>query len=173
MDGAFSSFNRLAVFTPAFSLENVNAAVQKMNWILIPVCSFLYRYGGYKNKDWRRLGIPIVLTSAIMLKDFSLWYFLILAAYGVILRLPFTIVGEDIDDSILNWLWIPFWSILLPSPVLFIPNNAVWPNILASFVIAVFALLSNLKRTRYTFTWDKCEVVFGAMIALPLAGNLS
>ena len=140
-----------------------------LSLLSIPACSYLWRLGGSRNKDYRRYGIPILLTIIGLLAHFSIWIILAGVLHHLILRLPFTLKGNDIDDDDINWFWVMPWAGLISFPAFLHSFNgwvfSAW--LVATVVISAFAYLSNFDETRGIIKWNTCEIVFGAACALP------
>jgi len=139
--------------------------VRELIWILCPLWSALYLYGGYKQKNWRRLGLPLTLFATGLLCRTPL---LPLVSSSLLLalslRLPFTLIGNRITDSFLNWVWI--WVLPLlqssPSQVLHIEPLAV---VVPVVVCGTTSLLSNLPATARYWPWKAVEGAWGFALA--------
>jgi hypothetical protein len=156
-----------SLYFPRHSL-GLDLVMAWLSILLVPGSGYLWRRGGKENKDWRRYGIPVLHTVALFIfEGFSIWWPVLAVLWHFAFRAPFTLVGDDIRDDDINWFWIPVWALLITGPGLFVNLN-LWTLVAwltASAVIAACAILSNLKETRYIFTWDRCEWVFGCAVA--------
>ena len=134
---------------------------KELLWIILPpMWGFLWAFGGWKVKDFRRLGIPISLVLVGWLYSVA-WFPLLLSALllGICLRLPFTIGG----DSIKEW-WQFAWLLVLGALLgaCAFPLGATAISLLVpamAFFLAGTA--SNLPQTAKMFPWKWCEVIFG------------
>lgn len=143
-------------------------------WFALPVIMLLSQLGGWRNKLYRRIGIPITITiTAIIAHGWTLW----LIPNGIMIWcatiLPFTLIGDNIDDNWFNYVWIVIWSLLLTISgiLLSIPYQCV-PLYLKSLLVAFpciygCAMLSNLKLSAKYFPWKFCEAICWGMAMYP------
>ena len=145
---------------------------KELLWILCPVFSILYLYGGYKQKNWRRLGLPIaLLVFSLAFGCFSWWVVLSAFLLGVSLRLPFTLVGDSLYASWVNWVWI--WILGFLFGACSIPLGITVGLLFPCLVVGAVGTLSNLPQTSHYFPWKFCEASIGFSLAYPFVLALS
>jgi hypothetical protein len=142
-------------------------------WLLCPLWSALYLIGGWKQKNWRRLGIPLTLFATGLLCHtplLPLVYSSLLLA--VCLRLPFTLIGSRIDSSAWNWIWIWVLGYLLSIPSLILRLDLITP-LLPLVVVGILGTLSNRSQSAKDFPWKFVEGAIGFSLAYPFCLALS
>ena len=143
-------------------------------WLVISilasyVSSRLWRAGGRWNKNIRRFGVPFLIAS--LLYVFSGWSwslpFLLLAYIGV-LRLPFTLSGDAVQGSILNWIWIWIHGLLLGAPIILISPAKWYLAFIPMLTQGIFGTLSNIKETSHLAPWKFVECLVGFSVAVSI-----
>lgn len=140
---------------------------------MVPVFSALYIIGGWKQKNWRRLGLPLALLVFGSLFGGLSWR-LVASAFllGCALRLPFTLIGDSVHASPWNWVWIWVFGGLLALPALVLRLDL--PTVLVPLLVqGLWGTLSNLKSVSQYAPWKWVESVVGASVAYPYCLALS
>ncbi len=140
--------------------------------MMAPVFSFLWILGGYKQKNWRRLGVPIsLLAFSVCFGLFSWRVLLSCSLLAIVLRLPFTLFGDDIHSNWLNWLWIWVSGAFLGCPVISLgfDISALLSILVPCIVQGVVGTLSNIPKTAKFFPWKACEAAIGFSAAYPFS----
>lgn len=145
-------------------------------WFVPVISSLLWMIGGTWWKPARRFLIPLVALGAITLwLPWSWWYAITPALLILGFCLPFTLKGDGIPDSWINWVWAcllkPLFIYLatLPEALIlgqlatFLVSTTVCMGFWAAAVIG-----SNKASTARFFPWKLCEAIFGAIVLLPL-----
>ena len=142
---------------------------RELVWLILPVVGLLSQLGGTFNKIIRRLGVPTIITLAYLtFLGWSWWLpVLFIAVYGVA-TMPFTLVGEGLGASWINYLWIWVSGYLLGLPCVLIAPTAsqglLWA-IVPCLVQGIFGTLSNVKATAKYFPWKCVEFSVWASMA--------
>lgn len=135
-------------------------------WMTIPIAALLSQIGGTWFKLARRLGIPLLLVGSwcyFVGMDFLIFLFGI-ALFGAYC-LPFTLIGDDVGNNPINWLWLPVKGMLLCSPCLIL-DPSYWPGvIIGGLIFGAISACSNLKKTLKFFQWKFVEMFHGAIPA--------
>lgn len=145
-------------------------------WVICPISSILWILGGTYKKQFRRLGFPVLMTTAAFLfLGWSWWWIgLFAAAFGVTL-LPFTLKGDGVPGHWFNWVWIWIAGACLGLPSLIIGLQTYqFPLSLLLLIVPCLAqglvgTFSNLAFSRKFFPWKFCESVIGFSAAIPPA----
>jgi hypothetical protein len=141
---------------------------KELAWLLCPVFGFLYALGGYRQKNWRRLGLPFVLLLASLLfGSFSWWVVLSALLLGLSLRLPFTLRG----DSLYSW-WGNWPYIWLAGYLMGLTSFSILGALAPCLVQGIFGTLSNVPATARFFPWKWVEASVGFALAYPFALSL-
>lgn len=86
------------------------AAALLIKWwlmfILAPVCGLLWAYGGAKgtSKDWRRVGVGVVIALAGLLNSF--WALLVIITMNVATRPGYGILCIEDKGSLIGKFWL-------------------------------------------------------------------
>lgn len=128
--------------------------------VLILSMALLNRLGGSRNKLFRRIGIPLLITLYGLWRH--QWLSLLSLPYGfAIFCLPITLVGDDITAHWYNWAWLPVLGFLIG----FIPFS--WQYALIySVIFTILVVLSNHKKTAEIFKWQYVELIYGGLLGL-------
>ena len=74
--------------------------------LAIPLCAFLWALGGADkwNKNWRRLGVPIVICGLIALNQWSLLPLISIIPFHMTLRIGYGVpCGTDLGSDLGRW----------------------------------------------------------------------
>lgn len=146
---------------------------RELIWLLCTIWGFLYALGGYRHKNWRRLGIPLSLLGAGLLFNLLSWQLFCSALLiGLFLRLPFTLIGDSINASPWNWIWIWVLGGLYGIPALVLQLN-LQAVAVPLIVVGILGTASNLPMLSRMAPWKFCEVCFGTSLAYPFCMALS
>lgn len=147
---------------------------RELVWLMLPVVGFLSQIGGTYNKLFRRLGVPLIITmSSFLLFGFSWWLpALFLTIFGVAC-LPFTLIGDSLQASWVNWVWIWVSGYLLGLPSLFLSDSGWLYAFVPCVVQGICGTLSNIQATAKYFQWKFCEFIIWASMAYCYALALS
>ena len=127
-------------------------------WLICPIVALLSQLGGTYNKSYRRWGVPSVITiAALSFLGFSWWLPVLFLSIFVASTLPFTLIGDGLKASWLNWVWIWVAGYLLGLPSLILDRHGWLYAFVPSVVQGVIGTLSNLKATEKSFPWKFCE----------------
>ena len=141
-------------------------------WFALPLCGLLSQLGGTFKKQYRRLGIPTLLTLCfIYAQNFDLSHFLWLRYILVWIwlffcsTLPFTLIGDGIPKHWFNWIWV--WILgLLNGLIILVINIKLFYLMFIPFIIyGVFISLSNIKYTARFFQWKFVEAMLYISVA--------
>lgn len=144
-------------------------------WILLnaPV-TLLWQLGGTVKKQFRRIGVPLVITLAAWLfLGWSWWWLALAAAYFGVTTLPFTLIGDGVPEHWFNWIWIWILGALYGAPAIIIGIVtaqiilSLWLLLVPMVAVGVWGTLSNVKATAKYFTWKFCEGIFGFATSIP------
>ena len=148
----------------------------ELTWFAVPISGILWALGGTFNKAYRRIGVPVLLAAQVIIFiGFTWWVVGILAGYLAALRLPFTLKGDSIHDSAINWDWIWISGALLGVPALFLGlatgnlKEAAVVGTVPMIVQGILGTLSNLKTFREIIVWKLVEISVGMAVAFPIA----
>lgn len=140
---------------------------RELIWLITPIWSFLHAFGGWRNKNWRRLGIPLTLLASGLFFP-TPWLPLVCSSLllALCLRLPFTLIGNSVNSSAWNWVWIFVLPLLQSSPslVLRIEPLAV---VVPALVLGLLGTLSNVSLSSRFVPWKWYEACAGFLIAYP------
>lgn len=143
-------------------------------WMMLPFAGLLSQIGGTWKKQVRRFVIPVMFTIVpIGFLGFD-WLYLGCGAISLVLAiLPFTLIGDSINDSWLNWVWIVVLGIiagLVALPIaLVVGMDPYWISFwipIATFI--VFGYGSNIPGLSRFFKWKFCEFAFWVATAIPI-----
>lgn len=146
---------------------------KELVWLMAPLWSLLWILGGWKQKNWRRLGVPISLVLFGWLFG-SVSYRLLLSALllGLALRLPFTLVGDSLHAWWGNWVWVWVVGGLYGTPALVLRQE--WIAVLVPLIVLGFlGTASNLPKLSRYAPWKMVEAFVGASVAYPYCLALS
>jgi hypothetical protein len=146
---------------------------KELIWLLVPVFSLLYVIGGWKQKNWRRLGLPISLLAFGWLFGGLSWSLVASCLLlGAVLRLPFTLMGDSLYAWWGNWVWIWVVGYLFGASSLVLRFDLIAP-LLPLAAQGIFGTLSNLRVSSRYFPWKWVEAIVGASVAYPYCLALS
>lgn len=135
--------------------------MQELNYIIIPpLCWLLFALGGFRQKAWRRFGIPALLGIFCWINHIALWKILLVVTIScIVLHLGY---GEG-----KSWLWrafvgVSYGCIALPL------GFSMWQVILPVMWIILF-WLSNTKFAEKIVVWKIVEGFTGLLIGLSVA----
>ena len=150
--------------------------VREQVWFIVPIFGLFRMIGGTWWKFIGRFLPPIVAAAAFyFFVGWSWWILAIVGAYMILKTLPFTLIGDSVHDSWLNWVWIWVLGYLngIACITMGIPMGMIMTAVLISLVPCVVygitGTLSNLPKTRNWFVWKLVEFCFGASSAVPIA----
>lgn len=147
---------------------------KELVWLMVPVFSALYIIGGWKQKNWRRLGLPLSLLAFGLLFSGLSWQ-LVASSFllGAALRLPFTLIGDSVHSSPWNWVWIWVLGAILGISSLLISQVFPLSFLLPMLMQGVFGTASNLRPLSQYTPWKMVEAFVGASVAYPYCLALS
>lgn len=130
--------------------------------VFVSLAGFLFALGGWKQKGWRRIGVPLaIVLMTVFTYQLDWWRYIIIAlGYHLALRMPY---GENHNllQRIVTSGCYGLMSITFMYPdFVGVGINTIW-------TILVFQLawwLSNKKG----LTWKKAEWIIGIGIALTI-----
>lgn len=143
-------------------------------WMMLPIAGLLSQIGGTWKKQVRRFAIPIMFAIVpIGFLGFN-WLYLTVGIIAFCLAiLPFTLIGDSVNDSWLNWLWIVLLGVFaaqVATPVAVVQGmRAYWLSCWVPMVtMIVFGMGSNIPGLNWFFKWKFCEFAFWAATAVPI-----
>ena len=150
-------------------------------WFALPIIMLLSQLGGTFKKQYRRIGIPSLITLvALIFSGWSWWLGLVWVGIFIATTLPFTLIGDSIHSSWINWVWVWVWQgiiCLSASALILAYGNAslyLYGSIMPFIVGGIVATLSNIKSKANFFPWKLCEAInwgFGLIPALLVISN--
>ena len=143
-------------------------------WLLCPLVGLLSQLGGTYNKSFRRIGVPLIITVAnLLFLGFSWWLPLLLISIFAVATLPFTLIGDALDKSWVNYIWIWLAGYLLGLPSLLISRHGWIYALVPCITQGIIGTLSNVKVTAKYFPWKFCEFIIWASMAYCYALSIS
>ena len=137
---------------------------KEMIWFALPVIALLSQLGGTFKKQYRRIGIPSLLTAVYLLYyGWSWWLPLLWLSAFLPTTMPFTLLGDGVPSHWFNWVWIWIWAsmyTLCPITVCLMKGGWVgylFSSILPIIVLGLMGTLSNVKATANLFPWKLVE----------------
>lgn len=136
------------------------------------IIAFLWRMGGAGiapfRKNWRRVGVPIVVLFALFWSGYSEFQAIGCAvALFLALRLPLTLIGDSLYDHWLNWPWAWVAGYIIGLSSIFVLG---WSGFLFAFIPAVAqgasVTLSNIPKTATDFPHEACEILTACAFSL-------
>lgn len=133
-----------------------NRELGDFNYVLAPLVSLLFVFGGWQIKGVRRIGIPIAIILFAYLyhrlrkpKNWAVYLSVLGLSFGV-LTLPFTLIGDGLGHHWLNCPWIvvlgAFYAISM-APLTYLKPTKFKPYAIAatsfSCLFATMFILSN------------------------------
>jgi hypothetical protein len=143
---------------------------KEMIWYLCPIVGILSMLGGQYNKLFRRLGVPLAISIAYIL--FIGWSWILIPLFlsiFIVTTLPFTLVGDGLDKSWVNYVWIWLAGYLLGLPSALLHTSGCILALITSFVMGILGTLSNWKYTEKYTPWKLCEFLIWSAMAYPYA----
>jgi len=147
---------------------------RELIWFLLPFAGLFRQIGGTWKKAVGRFFTPLAIGMAyFFFIGWSLWIVVIFGAFLAIKTLPFTLIGDDVDEHWLNWAWI--WVLGFLNGVvclsIAIPLGMWLDGLILSLVpllvYGVCGTFSNLAFSRNWFVWKLCEFLFGVAAIYP------
>ena len=149
-------------------------------WFIAPLCGLLSQIGGTWKKQFRRIGIPSLVTlTALLFCGWSWWLVALWVSMFSFTTLPFTLIGDSIHNNWFNWAWIAIYSLLMVASGIFSAlayGNLplfLWSCLVAYIVIVPCFVLSNVKATARLFPWKYVEGITYMMMVYPICQVLS
>ena len=135
----------------------------------------LFRLGGAGTpplgKNWRRLGMPLVLIAWGLLAGVA-WYWVLASAalLWLVTILPITLIGSDLDDAGQLWWWIhvlglAYGGSLVPLGLFDRWLAAILVGVSIGFMYWFLVFLSQLKGGQDT-KWNWYEIIFGGVYGI-------
>lgn len=159
------------------ALVMFTATDNEIVWFLVPFGGLCRMIGGTWKKAVGRFLPPIAVGLAYWaFVGFNwLWIPIAVGVYMLVKTLPFTLKGDSVHESWINWVWI--WVLGFLNGIvclsLAIPLSAIWTGVFLALVPMVgygmCGTLSNVKSTAKYFPWKMCEFVFGSSAMIPVA----
>ena len=141
--------------------------MKELWWTLCPLCGLLYQLGGFRWKPLRREGVPLVIfLSGIMAVGFSWQLLLSCCLLWCALRLPFTLIGDSLNDSWFNWVWIWIAGYLLGMASFPLSQSLLTP-LVPLLAQGLLGSLSNIPYTAKFLPWKFVEGAIGFAVAYP------
>jgi hypothetical protein len=167
-------FALLCIAWFAFILSG--GANREVVWFIVPIGGLFRMISGTWNKVVGRFLTPALpVVASLLLVGFSWWLPVIYLAYLSINTLPFTLVGNSVQGSWINWGWIWILGYLngIGALTIGIPLSLIMTTTLLAFIPMVIygisGTLSNVKSTAKAFPWKLCEFLFGSSAMIPVA----
>lgn len=139
--------------------------------MILVIISFLWRIGGAGwpplGKDWRRIGVPAVVLIALLMANASEFCAVLTAILLFLaIRLPLTLIGDDVTKHPINWIW-PWIAGYLLGLVSAVTHgwSGFWLALIPSAAQGVSVTLSNIPRTAKDWPHEACEIFTGAAVA--------
>jgi hypothetical protein len=143
-------------------------------WFICPTVGVLSMLGGLKYKLFRRVGVPLAITATTSLfLGWSWWWPVLFISIYAVTTLPFTLIGDSLDKSWVNWVYIWLAGYLLGFPAVLINKNAWIYAFVPCVVQGVFGTLSNIKQSSKYAPWKFCEFIIWASMAYCYALSIS
>jgi len=143
---------------------------KELIWIVALFAGILWQVGGTYNKNFRRIGVPLILAlSAWIWLGFSWRLIAYFVSMLAITRLPFTFKDDSVHDHWYNWPYIWVAGYLLGLPALFYSTDALLYSLVPMFIQGILGTLSNLTFSRSYIQWKIVEGAIGIAVSVPLA----
>jgi len=141
---------------------------RELVYFQVPLAGLLSQIGGTWKKQFRRIGIPTMLTiSTIGFLGWNWWWILIWPVYFGFSTLPFTLpTMPENKPRPIDYVWFFTLGILawLCSIIFALATNQIQGWLILSFwtIIgySIPGVLSNIKGTASFFEWKLCEAFF-------------
>ena len=155
-----------------------DAPNREVVWFIVPIGGLFRMIGGTWWKAVGRFLTPVLpVLAVLLLGGFSWWLLLVYGAYLLVKTLPFTLIGDSVKDSWLNWIWIPTLGLINGAVCLSLLPIVGWSYLWTALIACafpllgygIFGILSNVKPTAKFFPWKLCEFVFGSSAMIPPA----
>lgn len=131
--------------------------------ILPPVSGFLFAFGGFNWKGWRRYVLPLIFGITCLIYNVVWWQALFITLYsGFVFRLGYGEKKSWVTKVIVGYLYGLTSGILGYTP---------WQLVIPIAWILMFAL-SNWRVSAKMFPWKVVEVVTGILIGISIAIKL-
>lgn|SRR3990167_1951348 len=125
--------------------------------------------GGTWNKGMRRFGFPLLVAcTSLVYYGVSLSWLFASILWGLLLRLPFTLKGDSVQGSTLNFVWIWISGLLLGAPIILIDFSKWYLALIPMFVQGIFGTLSQTKEFQNILPWKFVECMIGTAVAIPI-----
>lgn len=133
--------------------------------------AFLWRAGGagwpLLGKDWRRIGVPATVLIALLMANVSESRSVLTAILLFLaLRLPLTLIGDDVTKHPINWIW-PWIAGYLLGLISAVTHgwSGCWLALIPATAQGVSVMLSNLSKTAKDWPHEACEVLTACSFA--------
>jgi hypothetical protein len=155
-------------------------ADKEIAWFLLGIVGIQWQVGGTWQKLARRVvAVLSICACCFFYSGFSWWLLLSLACYFGYASLPFTLIGNSVHDSWINWVWI--WVSAALAGACAITVGLMTNQVLLASLLAIIPFvglgtvwtLSNIKQTAKAFPWKLCEFLCGVLISVPVCYLLS
>ena len=138
-------------------------------WLAAPISALLWQIGGTWNKSIRRFGVPLLLSATyLVFKGFSWWLLAYLPLMLIVIRIPFTLIGDSVDENWINWPWIWVAGFLLGAPAAVFGLEGLLYALVPMLVQGSLGTLSNLAFGREAVQWKMVEAMVGLTAAYPI-----
>lgn len=148
---------------------------RELVWLILPLVGLASQLGGTYNKLYRRWGVPSIITiAALLFLGFSWWLPVLFISIFSVSTLPFTFIGDSLQQHWFNWIWIWIAGYLLGLPsVLLSGERGLYFALVPMAVQGICGTLSNVKATSKFFQWKFCEFIIWASMAYCYALSIS